>query len=298
MINLQKRNLRKNMLTKEQLEFRRSKIGASDAPIIMGVSPYKTRYQLWLEKTTGQFSTPTANMRHGTEYEETIRKQVEAWLGVSLFPKVFIHPERDWQMASLDGIDIDETVFVEIKRANKEDHQLAKDGKIPEKYIPQLQHQFSVLVGKEWSWYASSHKDEMATVMVTRDDKYIEELVAVEDEFYRKHILEKIPPEKVAKDFEDEVKEAVLMESFEWNDIAIRYKSIKEQLESLSKVEAELKDKLIDLSGGRNCYGAGIKLMKAEREGAVDYKKVPELKGVNLDAYRKAPVVSWRTLSY
>jgi predicted phage-related endonuclease len=36
--------------TPEWLEFRKNKIGASDAPIIMETSPWKTPYQLWLEK--------------------------------------------------------------------------------------------------------------------------------------------------------------------------------------------------------------------------------------------------------
>lgn len=37
--------------TQEWEKFRLQKIGASDAPIIMGVSPWKTPFQLWLEKT-------------------------------------------------------------------------------------------------------------------------------------------------------------------------------------------------------------------------------------------------------
>lgn len=36
--------------TQEWEKFRLQKIGASDAPIIMGVSPWKTPFQLWLEK--------------------------------------------------------------------------------------------------------------------------------------------------------------------------------------------------------------------------------------------------------
>ena len=36
--------------TKRWLEERMSYIGGSDAPIIMGVSPWKTPYQLWEEK--------------------------------------------------------------------------------------------------------------------------------------------------------------------------------------------------------------------------------------------------------
>jgi len=40
--------LRQN--TPEWLEVRKTKLGASDAPAILGISPYKTAYQLFLEK--------------------------------------------------------------------------------------------------------------------------------------------------------------------------------------------------------------------------------------------------------
>ncbi len=39
--------------TPEWHAFRRKRIGASDAPVIMGISPWKTPYQLWIEKTSG-----------------------------------------------------------------------------------------------------------------------------------------------------------------------------------------------------------------------------------------------------
>ena len=39
------------MLTDEQRSKRHEGIGASDTPIIMGYSSYKTPYQLYLEKT-------------------------------------------------------------------------------------------------------------------------------------------------------------------------------------------------------------------------------------------------------
>ena len=43
-------NIELTQNTPEWLEFRRKKIGASDAPIILEVSTWKTPYQLWLVK--------------------------------------------------------------------------------------------------------------------------------------------------------------------------------------------------------------------------------------------------------
>ena len=40
--------------SEEWLDWRKKGIGSSDAPIIMGVSPWKTPFELWEEKTGTQ----------------------------------------------------------------------------------------------------------------------------------------------------------------------------------------------------------------------------------------------------
>ena len=73
--------------TPEWLEYRKGHVGASDVPIIMGLSPWRTRYQLLLEKKgklPGQ--KENASMRRGHEMEEAARHKAQEVLGVSLFP--------------------------------------------------------------------------------------------------------------------------------------------------------------------------------------------------------------------
>ncbi|MGO9606876.1 MAG: hypothetical protein ACLQAT_26380, partial [Candidatus Binataceae bacterium] len=40
----------------------------------------------------------------------------------------------------------------------------------------------------------------------------------------------------------------------------------------------------------RRTYGCGVEVLQSSRRGAVDYAAVPELRGVNLEPYRKPPV--------
>ena len=51
--------------TDEWLEMRRNKIGASDAPIIMEVSPYKKPNQLMEDKLTGAVMAKSQAMQRG-----------------------------------------------------------------------------------------------------------------------------------------------------------------------------------------------------------------------------------------
>ena len=53
----------------------------------------------------------------------------------------------------------------------------------------------------------------------------------------------------------------------------------------------KLKDKLLKLSAGRNVKGFGVSVCFFDKKGAVDYKKIPELRNIDLDKYRKDPSV-------
>jgi len=44
------------------------------------------------------------------------------------------------------------------------------------------------------------------------------------------------------------------------------------------------------MATARRTYGSGIEVLKSLRKGAVDYSRVPELRGVNLESFRKPPV--------
>lgn len=276
--------------TPEWLELRRTKIGASDAPIIMGVSPWKTPLQLWKEKLgLSASSTMNSAMKRGHDLEAAARNQFEKMSGIYVEPAVFLHPEHDWMMASLDGISFDRKIGVEIKCPNEIDHSIALEGKVPEKYYPQLQHQIEVC-SLEFIYYFSFNGKSGKIVEVARDDKYIDGLLKKEFEFL-KLVRELESPKLSDKDFIDR-KDA------DWTSTANEWKSVHLQIQHLQKREEELRNDLIELSGKHSSQGAGLKLSKVIKRGLVDYKAIPELSNVNLDQYRKAPSESWRlTLS-
>jgi putative phage-type endonuclease len=166
------------------LEWRRSKIGASDAPIIMQISPWTTPLQLW-EQKLGLVEQKAMNfaMKRGHDLEDQARREFEKMTGLIVFPEVVQHPKIDYMVASFDGIDLFGKNIVEIKCPGKKDYQCALDGKIPEKYYPQLQHQIEVS-GLEKSYYFSFNGLEGKVLEIYRDDKYIEELLRKESEFW------------------------------------------------------------------------------------------------------------------
>lgn len=271
--------------TPEWEEMRKDKIGASDAPIIMGVSPYSTPYQLWQKKLGLLEEAQNFAMARGHSLESQARAQVEERLGISLVPQVKTHNSLDWMMATLDGLSIDGKTLVEIKCPGVADHGEALQGRIPEKYFPQVQHQLEVCE-IEKGYYFSFDGKEGVLLEFYRDDKYIKKLITIEKEFYL-CMQDLNPPALTERDYQ-------IIESPQWLDAATKWKQISAQLTSLEKEEETLRQQLISLCGNQSSAGGGVKVGKYSRKGSIDYAKIPQLHNVNLEKYRKKTIECWK----
>lgn len=272
--------------TEEWIKLRKNKIGASDAPVIMGISPWKTPYQLWEEKLgLRQSQEMTSSMKRGLDLEDHARECFHRKLNIFVFPEVMFHNKYDWMMASLDGIDAEKKNIVEIKCANREDHQIAISGKLPEKYYPQLQHQLEV-TGLEMAYYFSFDGEDGVVVEVGRNNEYINEMINEEKKFWS-CMQDFVAPKMSSRDYVERSNE-------EWTTVSQEWLLIQTEMDKLKKREDNLKQRLIEMSQGQNAVGGGVKLSKTVRKGEIDYSSIPALKGKNLEMYRKSPVEFWR----
>lgn len=181
----------------EWLEWRKTRIGASDSAIIMGISPYKTAYRLWEEKMGAKDPDPiNERMQRGIDLEPKARDAFEKLIGVSADPRVFEHQEYPWMIASLDGfgkVQQGNTFAVEIKCNGNKNHQEAIDGRIPEHYQCQMQHQMAV-TGLEWMYYFSFDGENGIVLTLPRNDNFIDNLIEKEKEFYQSMVTFCPPP--------------------------------------------------------------------------------------------------------
>ena len=272
--------------SQEWLHLRKTKITATDACVIMGASPWKTKIQLYKEKTTDQPPMiPNERMRRGTELEPMARSLFNIQTDTFMTPKVVV---KDWAMASLDGMNMFFDKIVEIKCPGDKDHALALQGKVPDHYYPQLQHQMWV-TGLNSCYYYSFDGVDGVTVEVKRDNKYIEKMIIEEKKFYD-CIQSETPPEASEDDY-------VERNDSLWSHYASQWKQLTQQIKDLENQQEEVRKHLIFLSGESNSKGAGISLCQVQRKGNVDYSKIPELKTVDLDNYRKKDINVWRLTS-
>lgn len=177
--------------TQAWLKWRHAGIGASDANIIMGVSKYKKRSQLLLEKQTPfhlieeKDAGPVAALGHVVEALE--RPRFEMLNDLTLNATAKQSDKYSFIRASYDGLSIDESVAWEHKLVGKDLFEEIKNGNCPEGYYPQVQQQFFVTPEiKEIHFCAVLYKKEMlkekldpslferAKIIIKRDDDYIE----------------------------------------------------------------------------------------------------------------------------
>lgn len=267
-------------------EFRRNHIGASDAPAIMGTSPWKTPLKLWREKLgLDRETAPNQFMQRGLNLEEPARQAFIRETGIQVAPAVF-KIEGSIFACSLDGVCDKWQVGCEIKVPGPKDHALAMQKIVPDKYIPQLQHQMMVM---DWDeiYYVSYVNDEDWTYFkVPRNDAYIQKLKQKAKEFWK--LVETLEqPEFSDGDYEDKSQDG------DWLTYSEELIGVQKLMKQLKEREESLKKNLISLCDGKNCQGNGLKVSQITRKGSVDYAKIPELSNVDIERYRNTPITYW-----
>lgn len=178
--------------------WRRRGIGASDAPVIMGVSKWRDADELWHIKT-GRLrlkDEPTPAMLHGLKTEPRARRAYVQWSDNRVRPVCMEHAAYRWMRASCDGINRTGDIVLEIKcPLNPHTHRMANYCRIPEYYLPQIQHLLVVsgaLVCHYWSYLDG----DGAIVHVEPDIKYMKELFRREEEFWKYVMGDRRPPRR------------------------------------------------------------------------------------------------------
>lgn len=202
------------MNREEWLKERKFGIGGSDAAAVLGVSKWKTRAELWEEKTGRRKATDISDkpcVQYGIHAEEPIRQ-----LFALNYPEyevkhqentIIKHPKYPFLIASLDGILIDketgEMGVLEIKTAeivSSMQYDNWKGDKIPNTYYCQVLHYLNV-TGYSFVKLVAELKHEQdyqarKTYTIQREE-VIDEIKYLEQEeikFWNEYVVKDIRP--------------------------------------------------------------------------------------------------------
>jgi len=268
--------------SEEWLEFRKLKIGASDAPIVIGISPWKTAYELWQQKTSDlSFDVETLAMTYGKIKEEDIRSWYEKETGDLFTPMVIQSEEHSFMIASLDGISIDRKVILECKTCKEEVFKDAQCGKVPNYYYAQGQHQLACCEAEKVV-FVFCHKDSYCKVDVFPDDDYILDLIEKEKEFFQ-YVIDREEPPLSEKDYVDMTKDE------DWNSVEAEAVLAYTEYTITKKRWDDIKKQLLELTDDGNARGGYFKITRCNRAGSIDVKKMSE-DGIDVEKYRKKSI--------
>lgn len=260
--------------------WRRGKISASMMPAIMGVSPFKSRNRLWKE-VLGIVPEPEFNhhMRRGVELEPVVREIVEQQLNRS-FPAACFECDTDpWAVASLDGIDDSGEVIIEIKCPNK------PHTSVPEYYFDQIQWQF-YCSGAKRCFFCSYTDGNLEIFGVLRDDERIE-ILRKEALLFLQQVRNLEEPEAAESDCQHLTDEESIR-------LGMEFDILDNEIKKLEARQNEVRAILVEKAKEGNIRVGQLIVSKVRRPGAIQYDKIPELQGRDLEIFRKPPIESFR----
>ena len=290
--------------TDQWLAWRALGVSATDSPVILGKSPYKTPWRLWAEKT-GKTKAPdisgNPNVRRGNKLEPIARQWMEKHIGKILLPLCGEWSTNPIFRASFDGV-TDGGTPVELKAPSEktfeEVKKLQQESTAYKLYYYQVQHQLLVADAEAGYLVFFHEEQEPIFFMIQRDNALIDEMIKKGTEFWsmvQGHGEPKLDPEK------DLFEPTTADQEKNWAAAAAVYRSAER---TLKQIEAEAKmlkanmkeaEKVLTSIMGefQKADHAGITVTRFTKTGSIDYKKFLTEKfpvdESQLETYRRKP---------
>lgn len=194
------------MLTDEQRAARREGIGGSDAAVVLGVSKWKSSYELWCEKTAKLdprdqpegLRPVNKAMSWGNRLESVVLDAFveERGIAVPYRDVQIVHRQHSFILGSLDGLASDGCP-VEVKTSKyADDWGDSGSAEIPDHYYPQVQHYIGLYPNAHGAHVAALiGGNDLRTYFVPRDEQFISDLFLLETDFWLNHVVAGVAPE-------------------------------------------------------------------------------------------------------
>ena len=190
------------MLSPIQQEQRKHGLGATDCAAVMGLSPYRTPYELWMIKTGRMeeeaiLGEDRLRLRHA--HEETIANEYEVQKSVKLrrVNQTTFHKRLPFMLCNLDRVITGQRKIVECKTSTawlRQNWGLSGSDEAPIQYILQVQHQLACSEYEDADLAALIDIDDYRIYPMPRNEKVIEKIETACTYFWENHVLKDVAP--------------------------------------------------------------------------------------------------------
>lgn len=266
------------MLTSEQKENRKAGLGGSDMPVVLGLSPWKSRRELWAEKRgLAEETPPTPAMLRGIHLEPVAADLYAEQTGRKLRRSNLTryHREHPFLLCHVDRMIVAENGkgpgVLEIKCPGIHAFRKVQREGLSPAYLAQLAHNMMV-TGRSWGAFAifSAERWEMIQFDVNLDRELAQLILEKGSEFW-KAVQDGTPVEDL-ETMDDAVvnalpaaepSEILTMASPQWADAVRRLAEAKEIADEAAVIEAEAKaeiQSIMEQAGATVVEGAGARV--------------------------------------
>ncbi|KWV72395.1 MULTISPECIES: YqaJ viral recombinase family protein [Pseudomonas] len=246
----------KQLPREDWLAVRKQGIGSSDAAAAVGLNPYKSLLELWLEKTGRDTSLPKLNPNDeespaywGNILEPIVAAHYSQRSGnrVRRVNAVLQHPDPKltWMLANIDRevIGADDVQILECKTAGINGARLWKEG-VPEYVQLQVMHQLAV-TGKQAADVAVLLGGQHLEIhRIERDESMIARLIDLERLFWD-YVVSDTPPPADGTDSAEAALRCLypedngqIMDFSQHPELATTYRELKAVRKSINQQEA------------------------------------------------------------
>ncbi|MBJ2270102.1 YqaJ viral recombinase family protein [Pseudomonas sp. MF6772] len=290
----------KQLPREEWLAVRKQGIGSSDAAAAVGLNPYKSQLELWMEKTGRDTALPKLDPQDeespaywGNILEPIVATHYTRRSGhrVRRINAVLQHPEPQlkWMLANIDRevIGAPEVQILECKTAGINGARLWKEG-VPEYVQLQVMHQLAV-TGKQAADVAVLLGGQHLEIhRIERDESLIARLIDLERLFWDYVVSDTPPPADGSASAEQALRclypqdSGQSLDFSQHTELATTYlelKSVRQSITQQETREAQLKQIL------QQAMGAAT---RAEfSEGYISWKKSKDSTGLDVERMLK-----------
>lgn len=276
-----------NQRSPEWLAWRSHGITASDAAVVLGLSPHKTVWRLWAEKTgyaLAEDLSRNPNVIRGVQFEDEARRAYEDKHDELLLPVCAESASNPLIRASLDGLDSQgRPVELKCPALSTWDEVKVKghEAEAYKLYYPQVQHQLMVTGAPDGVLvFYNTETKQMMEFSIKADPVMQDEILKQAKALWEAVQARKEPPKDPERDIfipEDD-------QANTWIHAAESYRILEQDI---AELEARLKDlhdrqkphvEAMKALMGDYCSAefCGVMVTRYRAQGRVNYKQIVE----------------------
>lgn len=245
-----------DMSREEWLKERQKGIGGSDASAILGFNPWKSPFELYIEKTSDYVEEIDNEAIHwGNVLEDVVAEEFTRRTGkrVRRRNQMFRHKDHEFMIANIDRDVVGERALLECKTTNAFNSDAWEGDDIPPAYMCQIQHYMAVLDYEKAYIAVLIGGQKFVWKEIERDDEFIELMIEQLKHFWEEHVLKEVPPEidgtpsaseMLNKMYPEDNGETVTLPSNDAEMLIEAIESIKSEVKEKQSMQKEYENKL------------------------------------------------------